>query len=73
MTFRQRVVWLRVAHVIPRRARVSAGWTPVDLSAVMRQPLQYAGIELVYRPDSRQLTAVQVTSRKPMPPVVVYP
>jgi hypothetical protein len=38
----------------------------------MRQPLQYAGIELVYRQDSRHLTAAQVTSRKPMPPVVVY-
>ena len=40
--------------------------------AVMRQPLQFAGIKLFYRQDSRLLTPAQVMSLRPGPSVVVY-
>jgi hypothetical protein len=40
--------------------------------AVMRQPLQYAGIKLFYRQDSRLFTPAQVMSLTPTPSVVVY-
>jgi hypothetical protein len=40
--------------------------------AVMRQPLQYAGIKLFYRQDSRLFTPAEVLSLRPTPSVVVY-
>jgi hypothetical protein len=40
--------------------------------AVMRQPLQYAGITLFYRQDSRLFTPAQVMALTPTPSVVVY-
>jgi hypothetical protein len=40
--------------------------------AVMRQPLQFAGIKLFYRQDSRLFTPAQVMSLTPTPSVVVY-
>jgi hypothetical protein len=51
------------------------GSQPLKISsyrAVMRQPLQYAGIKLFYRQDSRLFTPAQVMSLKPTPSVVVY-
>jgi hypothetical protein len=40
--------------------------------AVMRQPLQFAGIKLFYRQDTRLFTPLQVMALKPTPSVIVY-
>lgn len=40
--------------------------------AVMRQPLQFAGIKLFYQQDSNLFTPAQVMALKPTPAVIVY-
>jgi hypothetical protein len=40
--------------------------------AVMRQPLQYAGIKLFFRQDSGLFTPAQVMALTPTPSVIVY-
>lgn len=40
--------------------------------AVMREPLQFAGMKLFYRQDSPPFTPAQVMALKPIPAVIVY-